>query len=142
MADPSNLFISYVNTAIVSISGGASLAIDEVTDIDFDVSGEEEEWMADGSLFPKLVVAQRQRRRVKVSGGDVRKLLSLPWNTPSTFTTTLRDAVNGTSSGALNFTLTPCVVIGAPTKGSTGKFATGEVNLTAWAPDGMTDPLS
>jgi hypothetical protein len=136
-----NLFMSYVDAAFTPI-GGSVITLDEISDVDWDLSGDAEEWYADGSLFPKLAITPKNKRNVKLTGGNVRKLLLLPVNTPGTFTVTLMDAVNRRGTGALLFTLTPCLVTGFPHKGATGKFADGSITLMGYAPLGLIDPLS
>lgn len=138
----SNLFMSYVASSWQPLPTGTAISLDEITEVDWDASGEAEEWYADGSFFPRLILVPRNKRTVKLTGGNVKKLLSLPQNSDGTFTTTLQDAVNGTGTGAINFTLTPCKVLGMPNRGQTGKFATGDVMINGYAPDGLTDPLS
>jgi hypothetical protein len=136
-----NLFMSYVD-ATFTPEGGSAIDLTEITDVNWDLSGDPEEWYADGSNFPKLALTPKNNRRVRLTGGDVRKLLTLPQRTVGTFEVTLMDAVNRRGTGALNFTLSPCIVTGVPHKGATGKFADGEVMLMGYAPDGETDPLS
>lgn len=137
----SNLFMSYVD-GVFTPDGGTAISIAEITDVNWDLSGDAEEFYGDGSFFPRLSIVPKNKRNVKITSGDVRKLLTLPKNTVGTFTVTLMDAVNRRGTGALNFTLTPCLVSGFPTKGATGKFADGEVTLMGYSPDGETDPLS
>jgi hypothetical protein len=134
--------MSYVSTTWTPLPSGTAIALNEVTDIDWDLGGEPEAWYANGSRFPRLVLVPKYSRNVTVSGGDVNKLLTVPLDTDGTFTTTLRDAKNGIGTGALTFTLTPCKVVQQPNQGSTGKFATGKISLMAYASDGQTDPLT
>jgi hypothetical protein len=137
-----NLFMSYVNAIWTPLPSGTAITLDEITDVDWDLSGDPEEWYADGSIFPKLALTPKNKRNVKLTGGNIRKVLQIPLNTPGTFTVTLRDAVNGVGTGALLFTLTPCVNTGMPHKGATGKFSDGSIMLMGYAPGGTLDPLS
>lgn len=137
----SNLFMSYVDGVLTPV-GGSPITINEITDVNWDLAGDTEEFYGDGSMFPRLALTPKNKRNVKLTSGDVRKLLTLPRNTVCTFTVTLMDAVNRRGTGALNFTLTPCIVSGIPSKGATGKFADGDVTLMGYSPDGETDPLS
>jgi hypothetical protein len=140
---PGNLFMSYFSVGFTP-SGGSALLIDEVTDVDWDLNGEDEEWYADGSSFPKLVLTKKNHRNVKVSGGNIHALLGVAINTPGSFTATLGHAVKGigSGSGALVFVLNPCILKSFPNRGPSGKFATGDVSFSGYAPDGATDPLS
>jgi hypothetical protein len=137
-----NLFMSYVNATWTPLPSGTAITIDEITDVDWDLSGDEEEHYADGSIFPKLALTPKNKRTVKISSANIKKLLTIPVNTPGTFVVTLRDAVNGLGTGALTFTLTPCINKGMPHKGASGKFADGSITLMGYAPNGQLDPLS
>ena len=65
-----------------------------------------------------------------------------PVGTAGTFTATHNDARNGTGTGAVTYTLTNAVVASNPLQGSHRQFGQGVLTLTAYSPDGVTNPLS
>lgn len=136
-----NLFMNWSSVSFTP-TGGSALTIEEVTDVDFGFGSSLQDWYADAATFPKLSLSKELKRTAKVTTGRVAKLLTIPINTPGTFRATLDDAVNGIGTGAISFVLGPCILSDSPFKGTVNRYATGDLTFSAYAPDGITDPLT
>lgn len=138
----SNVFMSWTGVTITPPSPAVAISLTEVTDVQVLDNDGLEMWQADGYKFATLCVAATGQRGVTIHSGDCYKLASLPKGTPCTVVAILKDAANGTGTGAMTITLSNAVLDNVTVNGASNKFATGQANFTAFSPDGTTDPLA
>lgn len=138
----SGLYMNWTGVTVTHGTAPTTIAIDEVTDMDFGREGEVKRWSADAAKFAKALVVKNKRRTVTIKGGDVAKLASVPEDTPCTVVGILNDLNNGAGTGALTCTVTNAVCVSNPFRGKNNDFGTGDLSFEAFAPDGITDPLT
>ena len=137
----SNIFMSWVNITATPNTGNA-ITLNETTSLEVISSDGLEPWQADGNKFATALVSATGTRGVTISGGNCAAIARMPKGTVFTISATLRDAINGTGSGAITLTLVNAVVSENPISGVTNKYAGGSVTLMAFSADGSADPLT
>jgi cyanophycinase-like exopeptidase len=142
MSTKTNVYMNWTGVTVSFGVGPTVIALTEITDVQVLDEDGLEMWQSDGNKFATVVVAATGARGMTLTGGDLFKLATMPRNTPCTIVAVLRDAINGTGSGAITHTLVNAVMAGAPRGGATNKFAMGSVTFMAFSPDGSTDPLT
>ncbi len=141
MPTRSNVYMSWTGVTVTP-SGGSTMAISEVTDVQVHDKDHIEPWQADGHKYATRMIAASGERGITITGGDVGKLASIPKNVPCTVVAILNDAVNGVGTGAVTVTLVNAIRGEVPSSGKTSKFAGGSVSFMAFSSDGTADPLS
>lgn len=138
----SGLYMNWTGVTVTPPSPASAITIDEVVEVDFGKGGEMKPWYADACSFAKALKQVHRQRTCTIMGGNVAKLGSIPDNTPCTIVAVLNDLNNGTSTGAITFTLINAVLRENPFKGQNSEYATGHITFEAFSTDGTTDPLS
>lgn len=123
-------------------TGGSSTAITGVTSISIEPGGSLAKFAGDGDRYYTTVVNDMNEPVVTVHAADLAAIRSNPAGTIGTFVATHNDARNGTGPGAITYTLTNAVIANAPVQGAHRQFGYGTLVLTAFSPDGVTNPLS
>ena len=95
----------------------------------------------DGDRGPSLVVNDFNEPSIEVTTADLAWLLGLTPGATGSFTATHKDAL-GATSGAIVYTLDPCVVESPDTGGQHRQIGSGTVTFNGYFSDGTTDPLS
>jgi hypothetical protein len=113
-----------------------------VTSVQFATGGSLLKFAGDGDRYSTTVVNDFNDPVVTVQTADLMAVLSFPVGTVGTFTATHNDARNGTGTGAITYTLTNAVIASNPVHGSHRQFGQGTLTLTAFSPDGVTNPMS
>lgn len=142
MAIASDLFMNFTGTTVSYGTTPTVIDIGEVTDIEFDEDIKQEIFFGDNRKRPKLIRNTEEKNTLKIVGGNIAKLASIPKDVPLTIETTLCDALNGTGIGALTITLENAMRGKITNKGSNNKFATGDVTFTSFGDDEDASPLT
>jgi hypothetical protein len=122
--------------------GGATTAITGVTSVKIDSGGSLMKFSGDGDRYSTTVVNDFNDPTVTVHSADLAAVMAFPVGTVGTFTATHNDAKNGTGTGAITYTLNNAVVASHPVQGTHRQFGFGDITFTAFALDGVTNPLS
>lgn len=134
--------MNYKSVTWQTATAGTPVALTEVTEID-ETNGEEIiPWMADGNIFPTILIRASASRGLKITGADAATFLGIPRGTLLTIVAVLYDAVNKSGTGALTQTWTPCMVVDVPVSGQTNKVAAASISFICGSTDGVTDPLT
>ena len=134
-------FMNWTAVTFTPLSGTPTL-ITGVTSIEIDSGGNLLKFSGDGDRYSTIVVNDFNDPTVTVHSADLAAVRSLPVGTAGTFTATHNDALNGTGSGSMTYTLANAVVAANPVHGSHRQFGQGTLTLTAYSLDGITNPLS
>lgn len=139
---PTHLFMNWTPVTFTPV-GGTVRNITKVTDCNFDSSADEEQFYGDMGIFPEMINAVANKRRARVTTGDAGAMLDVPPGTAGVLVATLNDSKNAgaVGGGGLLYTLSNATYLGATTTGPINKFSSLEMNFSAYAPDGATDPL-
>lgn len=136
----------YQNWKSVTISHGVgptTITLTEITNVEILNNDQYETFKGDGNIFNTVMVLANGVRGIRITGGDIgTQCVTIPRNTPCTVVCVLHDAVNGSGSGALTFTLSNAMKQGASPGGPQNKILTDVVEFMAYSSDGTTDPLS
>ena len=119
--------------------GGTTTAITGVTSVKIDSGGSLMKFSGDGDRYSTTVVNDFNDPPITVPSADLAAVMAFP---VGTFTATHNDAKNGTGTGAITYTLSNAVVANHPVQGSHRQFGFGDITFTAFALDGVTNPLS
>jgi hypothetical protein len=122
--------------------GGAPTPINGVTSIRIDTGGSLLKFAGDGDRYSTTVVNDFNDPTVAVRSADLAAVIAYPVGTVGTFIATHNDAMNGSGTGAITYTLQNAVVASHPVQGSHRQFGQGELTFTAYSTDGVTNPLS
>lgn len=97
---------------------------------------------ADADFFPTLKKVVGGDPMVTVSSEDGTLQSALPKGTTGVWTGTHNDAVNGTGSGAIVYTLAGAVITDVNRGGGHQQLGSIDFQIEAASPDGITNPLS
>lgn len=125
---------NYMNWLAVTVlpAGGSSIAINEVLDVEPDLQTQQEMFWGDNNPFPKCIRNTMKSRSIKLIGGNIAALLTIPEDTACTVTATLCDAFNGVGSGAITITLVNACRAKLGIKAPNNKFGAAEVEFNAF----------
>lgn len=137
----SELYMNW-DPVTVTPSGGTLVTLKEVMDVELDLASQQEVFYGDARKFARMIVNTAKKRSLTIMGGNVAQLMALPDDTPCTIVATLRDAKNGTGSGAITITLANATREKINVKGQNNKFGMSSLTFNAFADSGDTDPLS
>ena len=137
----SKRFMNWTNVSFTPLNGSAAF-ITGVTSIQIDTGGNLLKFSGDGDRYNTTVVNDFNEPTVVVHTADLVAVGAFPVGTVGTFMATHNDARNGGGSGAVTYTLTNAVVASNPFHGAHRQFGQGVLTLTAYSPDGVTNPLS
>ena len=134
-------FMNWTGVTFTPLNG-APTAITGVTSIVIDAGGNLLKFSGDGDRYNTTVVNDFNEPTVTVHSADLAAVRAFPVGTVGTFTATHNDAKNGVGSGAVTYTLSNAVIASNPIHGAHRQFGQGTLTLTAYSPDGVTNPLS
>lgn len=137
----SDLFMNW-EPVTVTPDGGTLVTLKEIVDIELDAQSQQEVFYGDARKHPRLICNTAKKRSLSINGGNVAQLMAIPDDTPCTIVATLRDAKNGTGTGAITVTLVNACREKLSTKGPNNKFGMSSLTFNAFANAGDTDPLS
>ncbi len=137
-------YMNWKDVTVVYGSGPTTITLTEITDIAVQRG---EQWISfkgDGNVFATAMALADSSRSVRITGGDVGKLLTIPKNTVCTVNFKLYDAVNQSASGAgtLSFVLSNAVFLGNAPGGGQNQYIMDSIQFQAYSSDGTTDPLA
>jgi hypothetical protein len=98
------------------------------------------EFTGDAATFATLLANVKGTRGLQLSGYDVSKLMKLSTG-PGTLVVTVNDAVNGTGTGAITYTLSNAVKQDASGTHQNQSADSATLSFVAYSSDGTTDPL-
>lgn len=119
----------------------ASAPITRVTNVSFNVNGQNQGFAGDNDLFNSAMVNMLTEVTATVDSGDTGTIMAIAPGTEGDFTATHLDAA-GETGGNVVYVLANAVVSGPSTSGAHGAYGTAQLQLTSYSPDGQTNPLS
>ena len=137
----SKRFMNWTSVSFTPLNGSAA-PINGVTSIQIDSGGSLLKFSGDGDRYNTTVVNDFNEPTVTVHTADLVAVSAFPVGSVGTFTATHNDARNGSGTGAVTYTLTNAVVASNPLHGTHRQFGQGVLTLSAYSPDGVTNPLS
>lgn len=123
-------------------SGGQTLAITGVTEIEIENKGNLVKFSGDGDRYYTTVVNDVMDPTITIHTADLMVLRTIATGTLGTFVATLNDARNGTGTGSITFSLTNAVVASTHVHGTHRQFGQGKLVISSFSTDGVTNPLS
>jgi hypothetical protein len=138
---PSRRFVNWTGVTFTPVNG-SSTPITGITSIQIDSRGSLLRFSGDGDRYSTTVLNDFNDPLITVHSADLATVGAFPVGMVGTFSATHNDAKNGVGSGAITYTLTNAVIASNPIQGSHRQFGQGTLTLTAWATDGVTNPLS
>jgi hypothetical protein len=136
-----NRFMNWTGVSFTPASG-APTPITGVTSVRIDSGGSLLKFAGDGDRYSTTVVNDFNDPTVTVQSADLAAVMAYPVGTVGTFVATHNDARNGAGTGAVTYTLSNAVIASHPVQGAHRQFGHGELTLTAYSVDGVTNPLS
>lgn len=134
---------SYMNwTGVLFTVNSLPYGIASATQVQLSRGGRIREHRGTADWFTKLITISKFSRHARVAAFDVAELAAIPENTPGTLSAVLNDSENGIGSGALVVVLTNAVLVTNPLDGTTNEWGHATADFVAYAPDGVTDPLT
>ncbi|GAC1463653.1 MAG: hypothetical protein NVSMB9_01350 [Isosphaeraceae bacterium] len=121
---------------------GAPMPITGVTSIQIDSGGSLLKFSGDGDRYNTTIVNSFNEPTITIHSADLASVRALPVGMSGTFTATHNDAKNGTGAGSMTYMLSSAVIASNPIHGTHRQFGQGVLTITAYAPDGVTNPLS
>jgi len=124
----------------VDVSHG-TVDLIRVQSVSFDLGGNNQGYAADNAQYNEVVVNTMNQPTCTVTVGDTATLMGIAPGTDATFTATHKDA-KGETGGDIIYVLTNAVSNGGQTSGDHAAFGSATMTFMAYAPDGVTNPLS
>jgi hypothetical protein len=115
--------------------------IKRVTNAMFGQGGSLIKFKGDIDVYPSVVAAVDIEPHASITTGDPATMMTFTPGQDLTLTATMKDA-KGVSGGDIIFTLIHAVFENADTTGQHAQFGTVTGTFQAYAPDGITPPLS
>ena len=137
----SKRFMNWTGVTFTPTNGSVA-SITGVTTMQIDSGGNLLKFSGDGDRYNTTVVNAFNEPTITVHTADVVAVSAFPVGSVGTFAATHNDARNGSGTGAVTYTLTNAVVASNPVHGTHRQFGQGVLTLTAYSPDGVTNPLS
>jgi len=134
-------FVNWTSVTFTPLNG-ATTPITGVTAIQIDSRGSLLRFSGDGDRYSSTVMNDFNDPLITVHSADLATIGAFPVGTVGTFTATHNDAKNGVGTGAITYTLANAVVASNAIQGAHRQFGQGTLTLTAYALDGVTNPLS
>jgi hypothetical protein len=119
----------------------ATTTIKRVTNAMFGQGGSLIKFKGDIDVYPSVIAAVDIEPHASITTGDPGTMMNFTPGQDATLTATMKDAKNVTG-GDVVFTLTHAVFENADTTGQHAQFGTVTGTFQAYAPDGITPPLS
>jgi hypothetical protein len=119
----------------------ATTTIKRVTNAMFGQGGSLIKFKGDVDVYPSVVAAVDIEPHASVTTGDPGTMMGFTPGQDATLTATMKDA-KGVSGGDVVFTMVHSVFENADATGQHAQFATVTGTWQAYAPDGITPPLS
>lgn len=145
-ATKTNLYMNWTGVVVTPTpydgTSATAISVGGVVDVQIDGKSVQESFYGDARKFARLIRNTAKTRMIKIVGGEIEKLTSIPEDTPCTVVAVLNDAINGTGVGAITFTMTLGLRQDLPIGGQNNKFARGEVTFNAHGASNDTDPLT
>lgn len=123
-------------------TGGSAQPITGVTSVSIDSGGSLAKFSGDGDRYNTTVVNDMNEPKISVQAADLGAIRANPVGTVGTMVATHNDARNGTGDGAITYTLSNAVIESNTVSGSHRQFGQGTLTVSAFSPDGVTNPLS
>lgn len=137
-------YMNWKNWTVTHGAGPTTITLTEITDVQVQRGEQWISWKADGNIFATDMALAGSTRAIRMSGGDVGKLVTIPRNTVCTVAGYLWDAKNqsNSGSGSLSISLANACFEGNAPGGGQNQYISDTVQFTAYSSDGSTDPLT
>lgn len=138
------LYMNWKGWTVTHGSGPTTITLSQITDVQVQRGEQWVSFKGDGNIFATMMALANSTRAIRITGGDVGKLLTIPKNTVCTVSGYLYDAKNQTTSGSgtLNISLANACFEGNAPGGGQNQFISDTVQFTAYSSDGSIDPLT
>lgn len=137
----SKRFMNWTSVTFTPLNGTPT-QITGVTSIQIDSGGNLLKFSGDGDRYSTTVVNDFNDPTITIHCVNLASVQSFSVGTVGTFSATHNDALNGTGTGAMTYTLANAVVAANPVHGNHRQFGQGTLTLTTFSLDGVTNPLS
>lgn len=138
----SNRFINISGCSFTKKVGG-SVTITTVQSVALGKRGKEIQASGDADFFPTLSVTIGAAPQITVQHQNHGLLNTLDEKiVGSAFTFTANDAVNGTGSGAVTYTLSNCHIVSHESNSQHQSVGSCTLTISAYSSDGTTSPLA
>lgn len=138
------LYMNWKGFTVTHGSGPTTITLNQITDVQVQRGEQWVSWKADGNVFATAMALAGSTRAIRLTGGDIGKLLTIPRNTVCTVAGYLYDQKNQSTSGSgtLSISLANACFEGNAPGGGQNQFISDTVQFTAYSADGTTDPLT
>lgn len=123
-----------------NVSHGAT-NITMVTAVNFSMGGQMARFAGDTSKYATVVANTLNQPKATVTSGDIATLMGIGTGTVATLNATHKDALKA-AGGDIIYAMTNAMLINVDASGSFGQFGQAVATFEAFAPDGVTNPLS
>ena len=141
MASPTKRHMNWTGVTFTP-SGGSPITITGVTSVEIDGGGTLAKFSGDGDRYNTVIVNDFNEPTITVHAADLAAIRAYPVGTVGVFSAVHNDARNGSSTGAITYTLSNAVIASNPIKGTHRQFGSGLLTFTAFSSDGQTNPLA
>lgn len=141
----SNVFMNWGTVTVTPTAPTASaIVITEVLDIEIDGRSVQKAFYGDNKQFPAQLRNTQKTRSIKIVGGNITKLLSIPEDSECTITAQLLDAINGATAagGGILITAVRAKSEGRPFKATNNEYATGDLMFNCSGGTNDADPIT
>lgn len=134
-----------VRASQFAITGGATISLTGVTNFGYDYGGSTQDFSGDADRYPTTIVNDMNVPSVSVTTADLAAANSLPPGTRGTYSCTVKDAKNPSSSalsGDIAVTLSNAIVSTNSATAAHRSFSSANLSIKAESTDGATNPLA
>lgn len=123
---------------------GSVVAIDRVTNVKPDNTGEAKKFKGDANRYWAVVAVPTQERMLDIETGDIAAAMSLVIGVVYAIAATLGDAINGTAAGGggISIAQVNAVLTKRTIEGEHAEYAKATLTFESFANTGDTDPLT
>lgn len=139
---PNGRFINWTDVSFLVTGSTIPIIIMGVTDIQIDPRGQVIAGAGDADLGPSSKHMTQEDLQVTIETEYLAILRQLTPGTRGVLSATHNDADNGEGTGAMIYTIGPCIVVNTPRGGRFRAYGTSRITFETYRPDGRTNPMA
>lgn len=136
----------YMNcsSCVVTPSGGSASTVDGIVGVTLRSASQQRLFYGDARKFAKNLRNVMKTRGITLHGGNLKKLIDVPEDTPCTVVITIDDVVNGAavSGGGLQITVSNAKRESLPIEAKNNDYALATLDMNCDGGSGDTDPIA
>lgn len=141
MPTPSGRYKNW-SGVVFTPTAGSPIPLLGVTDLQIDPRGQVVAGAGDADLGPSAKHLISEDPQVTVEFEHLEALRAVSPGMRGTLTAIHNDADNEEGTGAMEYTISNCIIVNTPRGGRFRAYGTSRITIETWRPDGRTHPIS